>query len=67
MRPVLDKAADAVREHDADEIVPGKDEGLLDRPGRDDDVLGAEAVEARGPRRRERALPPRSRAHGRAK
>jgi len=43
--PVLDEPTNAVREHDADEVVPGKDEWLLDRPGRDDDVLGAEAVE----------------------
>jgi hypothetical protein len=44
-RPVADESADAVGEHDAHEVVAREDERLLDRPRRDDDVLGAVAIE----------------------
>ena len=43
--PVLDQPADSVGEHHADEVVAREDERLLDRPRRDDDLLGAEPVE----------------------
>ena len=43
--PVLDQPAYTVGEHHADEVVAREDERLLDRPRRDDDLLGAEPVE----------------------
>ena len=37
-RPEVDEPPDALREHHADEVVPGEDERLLDDPARDDDL-----------------------------
>ena len=41
----MDETSNRVREHDSGEVVPGKEQRLLDRAGRDDDPLGPEAVE----------------------
>jgi hypothetical protein len=43
--PVFDQPAHAVGEHHPHEVVAREDERLLDRPSRDDDLLGAEPVE----------------------
>ena len=65
-REVADEPAHAVGEHHADEVVAREDERLLGRAGRDDDPLGAEAVEDRaGVDRDEAALPDPERARGR--
>ncbi len=44
-REVPHETADAFGQHDADEVVSGKDERLLGRAARDDDAFGAVAVE----------------------
>ena len=65
-REVPDQAANAVGQHHAREVVAGEDERLLDRAGRDDDPLGAIAVEDRaGIDRHEVALPDAERTGGR--
>ncbi len=57
-REVADESANAVGEHHADEVVPREDERLLGRARRDDDPLGAEAIEGRvGIHRNETPLP----------
>ena len=62
---VADQAADAVGEHHADEVVPREHERLLGRAGRDDDPLGAEAVQdGAGVDRDEASLPDPERARG---
>ena len=58
----VDQAAHAVGEHHADEVVAGEHQRLLRRARGDDDPLGAEAVQGRVRRRRERDRLPRSRA-----
>jgi hypothetical protein len=42
-RPVAHQTSDRAGEHDPDEVVAGKDQRLLDRPGCDDDPLCPEA------------------------
>ena len=44
-RVVANEPPDRLGEHDADEVVPGEDERLLDRAGSHHDPLGAVAVE----------------------
>ena len=57
-REVADESAHAVGEHHAHEVVPREDERLLGRARRDDDPLGAEAIEGRvGIHRNETPLP----------
>jgi hypothetical protein len=64
--PLLDEPADGVGEHHTDEIVARENERLLDRPGRDDDLLGTVAVQdAARVDRDEPAFPDPERATGR--
>ncbi len=44
-RPAFDEAAHGLGEDDADQVVPGEDERLLEGAGGDHDVTGAEAQE----------------------